>query len=501
MSSLADSFLEDLDELGSGSSGDEEETNQTVENLSTPPVESSARPQNSSSHKPTNNKIETSKTGGKPQLHKIATLKRSETYLNHIQTIEKHFTDGKEQLQSLSMQKDSEEYDLVVTSNDLMVQIDDEIAAIHRFLIEMYAPKFPELESLVPNALDYARVVERIGNETDMTLVDLASLLPSATVMSVSVTGSTTSGKPLPPDALEICMEACKELFDLEKDKIMILEFVESRMRFLAPNVAQLVGTRIAAQLIGLAGGVLELARIPSCNLQVLGQQKKVLSGFSSAAALKHTGIIFHCDLIQNVPPYLRIKACRALAGKTALCARVDSDQNASDPDGQVGAQLRQDLIIKMEKWQEPHKAKSKKALPVPDEKPRRKRGGKRYRKLKERLQMTDVRKELNRRSFATADEEYGDNAMGLTAGRLGQEGSGNLRILRKEQKQTAKKLKAASFAAAKQPLSGLSSSLAFTPVQGIELMNPEAATARVREANKKYFSADSGFVSIVKQP
>nr|CCA22653.1 U4/U6 small nuclear ribonucleoprotein Prp31 putativ [Albugo laibachii Nc14] len=498
MSSLADSFLEDLDELSSGSSAEEEETNQTTIEPPPPSSTTSKTQPNSCTHA-TNN--DTSNSPVNAQLYKIASLKRSEKYLKHIHTIRDHLSDANEQFQAHSMQKDSEEYHLVVTSNDLMVQIDDEIAAIHRFLVEMYAPKFPELDSLVPNALDYARVVERIGNETDMTLVDLASLLPSATVMSVSVTGSTTSGKPLSPDTLEICIEGCRELFDLEKDKVMILEFVESRMRFLAPNVAQLVGTRIAAQLVGLAGGILELSRIPSCNLQVLGQQKKVLSGFSSAAALRHTGIIFHCDLIQNVPPYLRIKACRALAGKLALCARVDSEQNASDPDGQVGARFHQDLVMKMEKWQEPHKAKSKKALPVPDEKPRRKRGGKRYRKLKERLQMTDVRKELNRRSFATADEEYGDNAMGITAGRLGQEGSGNLRILRKEQKQMAKKLKAASFAAAKQPLSGLSSSLAFTPVQGIELMNPEAASARVREANKKYFSAESGFVSVVKRP
>uniref|UniRef100_K3W6W3 Nop domain-containing protein n=1 Tax=Globisporangium ultimum (strain ATCC 200006 / CBS 805.95 / DAOM BR144) TaxID=431595 RepID=K3W6W3_GLOUD len=383
-----------------------------------------------------------------------------------------------------------------------MVQIDDEIIAIHRFVAEIYAKKFPELDSLVPNALDYVRVVKAIGNEMDMTVVDLSKLLPSAAIIGISVTGSGTSGKQLSAEDLKTCMDACDELLSLDKDKSMILGFVESRMSYLAPNVSQLVGTRIAAQLIGLAGGVANLSRIPSCNLQVLGQQKKVLSGFSSAAALKHTGIIFYADVIQNVPPYLRMKACRALAGKIALMARVDSQPHQSDREGKVGAQFRDELIAKMEKWQEPQKAKTKKALPIPDEKPRRKRGGKRYRKMKERLQMTDVRREINRQSFATADEEYGDNAMGITAGRLGQEGSGNLRIVRKEQKQMAKKLKAASFASAsKAPMSGLASSLAFTPVQGIELMNPEAAKARVKAANDKYFAANSGFVSIVKKP
>ncbi|KAE8911101.1 U4/U6 small nuclear ribonucleoprotein [Phytophthora fragariae] len=537
MSTLADSFLEDLDELSGGSS-DEEETPTTSSepgaasaadaeaednddgDAQMPEVSATSQSRATKRKRPdteqelaeekTEDLAESLRSSVKQRgVAAVASLKRSPKYLAHVQKIQL-YVDVDDAAASAStakpqpLEEGSAEYELVVTSNDLMVQIDDEIEAVHRFIAEIYAAKFPELDSLVPNALDYTRVVKTIGNEIDLTLVEeLPKLLPSSAVIGISVTGSGTSGKPLEPEVLKTCMEACDELLSLEKDKNMILRFVESRMKYLAPNVSQLVGTRIAAQLIGLAGGVAQLARIPSCNLQVLGQEKKVLSGFSSAAALKHTGVLFFSDLVQSVPPYLRMKACRAVAGKLALMARVDSQPHQNDTEGLVGARFRTELVGKMEKWQEPQKAKTKKALPIPDEKPRRKRGGKRYRKIKERLQMTDVRREMNRQSFATADEEYGDNAMGITSGRLGQEGSGNLRILRKEQKQSSKKLRAANFAASsasKPPLSGLASSLAFTPVQGIELMNPEAAKARVAEANKKYFSAASGFVSVVKK-
>lgn len=521
MSSLADSFLEDLDELSGGSSseGEDEYAEETA------PVaggddddggddedagDDAANAINATVATVTSKKRTAAAAfGGDASsdadaargVEAVASLKRSPKYLAHVQTIRAYVEQQPlGALDPARLAEGTPEYNVVVTSNDLMVQIDDEIAAIHRFLADVYAKKFPELDSLVPNALDYARVVQAIGNEMDMTVVDLSKLLPSAAIIGISVTGSGTSGKPLSPEDLKTCLDACAELLALDEDKAMILGFVESRMNYLAPNVSQLVGTRIAAQLVGLAGGVANLARIPSCNLQVLGQQKKVLSGFSSAAALKHTGIIFFADIIQNVPPYLRMKACRALAGKIALMARVDSQPHKTDVEGKVGMQFREELIGKIDKWQEPQKAKTKKALPIPDEKPRRKRGGKRYRKMKERMQMTDVRREINRQSFATADEEYGDNAMGLTAGRLGQEGSGNLRVVRKEQKQMAKKLKAASYSASKPPLSGLASSLAFTPVQGIELMNPEVAKARVKAANEKYFAATSGFVSVVKK-
>ena len=90
------------------------------------------------------------------------------------------------------------EYKLVVQANRLIVDIDNEIAVIHKaraarrartpvpcarangcrggfgraaggapqFVRDHYAPKFPELDSLVLVPLEYMRVVKAIGNET-----------------------------------------------------------------------------------------------------------------------------------------------------------------------------------------------------------------------------------------------------------------------------------------------------------------------------------------------
>ena len=58
-----------------------------------------------------------------------------------------------------------------------------------RRVADIYGKKFPELEQLVPRAADYCRVVARIGNESDLTLVELSDLLSAAQVMVVSVKG------------------------------------------------------------------------------------------------------------------------------------------------------------------------------------------------------------------------------------------------------------------------------------------------------------------------
>jgi U4/U6 small nuclear ribonucleoprotein PRP31 len=50
-----------------------------------------------------------------------------------------------------------------------------------------------------------------------------------------------------------------------------------------------------------------------------------------------------------------------------------------------------------------------------------------------------------------------------------------------------------------KKQVSGTASSVAFTPLQGLEIVNPQAAEKKLNEANAKYFSNTSGFLKLQK--
>lgn len=67
--------------------------------------------------------------------------------------------------------------------------------------------------------MDYARTVKAIGNEKDLTKVDLRSILPSATVMVVTVTATTSNGKELSPEEWKVTEEACDVAFELDNAK------------------------------------------------------------------------------------------------------------------------------------------------------------------------------------------------------------------------------------------------------------------------------------------
>lgn len=73
--------------------------------------------------------------------------------------------------------------------------------------------------------------------------------------------------------------EACDMAIDLSNNKTKLFEYVESRMTFIAPNLSMIVGAGTAAKIVGVAGGLMKLSKIPACNVILLGSQKKILSG------------------------------------------------------------------------------------------------------------------------------------------------------------------------------------------------------------------------------
>ena len=233
-------------------------------------------------------------------------MRSSARYVKHLADIAIAF-DNVFELTTGVLESDPE-YKLILSSNKIIQEIDEEIIGTQRYVTEIYSKKFPELDSLISNKIDYIQTVKRIGNEMDMTMVELNDLLPSSTVMIVSVTGSTTPGLPLTSSELSECFKGCDEVMKLVDDKSVVLRFVESRMCRIAPNLSHLIGARVAAQLVGLAGGLIALSKIPACNIQVIGQEKRNLSGFSNAAAMPHIGVLHYCDLVQSCPPFLRRK-------------------------------------------------------------------------------------------------------------------------------------------------------------------------------------------------
>lgn len=429
--------------------------------------------------------------------------------------------------------EDNPEYKLLTQSNSLSTQVDSEIILVHKFIRDHYSTRFPELETLITNPLDYAKTVailkngpmdniKSIANSADNAVgTTLRSVLDGPTLMIVTVEGTTTKGTEMSSAELAATLRACEMTMQLDRAKHILTSYVQSRMNIFAPNLTALIGSLTAAQLLNFAGGVTGLSRTPACNIPPLGSKKQTQTGFATNVGVRQQGFLYQSPIIQEIPSDLKRQAMRIVSAKLVLAARVDRVHQS--PDGSTGEELKTSCLERLEKLTEPPPNRGPRALPAPDDKPSRKRGGRRARKAKEATAMTDLRKAQNRMAFGKEEKEvgFGESTKGL--GMIGQENDGRIRAGQIDQRTRARLSKknpgwggsgaATSLNNGMQSslkgfgsgavsglrtsgigaTAGTASSIAFTPVQGLELVDPKAQAElkRKREAETAgYFSS-----------
>lgn len=124
-----------------------------------------------------------------------------------------------------------------------------------------------------------------------------------------------------------------------------------------------------------------------------------------------------------STPPEYKRKIQRALAGKCCLAARMDLERKLRD--GSFGLKLRAQVEKRIDQLAAPPPSKMTKALPIPNDGKKKRRGGKRARKAKEAYAASELAKLQNRMKFGEEEEEVG--AFDQTKG-MGMVGSGKIR-------------------------------------------------------------------------
>ncbi|KAL6495288.1 U4/U6-U5 snRNP complex subunit prp31 [Orobanche gracilis] len=141
----------------------------------------------------------------------------------------------------------------------------------------------------------------------------------------------------------EVHDESFQKLLDLRKK---LLDFVDSWMTYLAPNLSAIVGTTVGAKLMATAGGLEPLARMSPCNIQHMGFLNISLDGLP--IKLTH-GYLQESEISQTFPLAVTRGATRVLASNCSAAARFDFKQN--DPSGNTGKHLREVVINKFRRY------------------------------------------------------------------------------------------------------------------------------------------------------
>ncbi|KAJ5091885.1 hypothetical protein NUU61_006755 [Penicillium alfredii] len=432
---------------------------------------------------------------------------------------------------------------------DLSISTADELTRLHKSLRDHYSIRFPELETLVTSPINYAKTVAILQNgplndikalsssPNNMVGAPLKSVLDGPSLMVVAVEGTTTRGREMTEAELKAVLDTCQRILTLDRERTTLTESIQSRMNQIAPNLAALVGPQTAAQFLNQSGGLRELAKIPACNLGAQGSRRQEGLGLATNIGIRSQGFLYDSPMIQEVPNDLKKQAIRIVSAKMVLATRADVANYSKD--GSLGEDLKQQCFQRLEKLTEPPPNSGAKALPAPDDKPSRKRGGWRARKAKEAVAMTELRKAQNRVAFGKEESEvgYGTGQGTVGLGMLGQQNDGRIRATQIDQRTRARLSKNNKGWGAATPVSGTASSLrgfgqgaggttsvlqakglrtsgvgpslsgtagtastiAFTPVQGLELVDPkvQAELTRKRKAEEDRWFNSGTFTQV----
>ena len=345
-------------------------------------------------------------------------------------------------------------------ANKFIIILNKKISEEISILKELYSPYFPELPTIVTNSYEYVKSIKVIEENKDLLknesktgikkINQELSFLPNNVLMALTFMLSSSNVINSNQNSPEIKIKYDK-ILELFQEKNTLLNFISNNMKFLAPNLTLLLGAEISAKLVTEAGGLEELARTPSGNILNMGRHELNLEGFSTMNKYNN-GYLTELKEYKDTIDSMKIKVLRRYANKTALAARKDAFLNKNkrkeeDKEENYGNELKKLIEEKVEKIKNDVQPILKKPLPRPDDKPSRKRGGKRVRGIKKKFELTEVRKLRNRMKFGEPEAEYRDTGVGF--GMLGIGGNGatlrvainkNNKIITKKQKMLDKK-------------------------------------------------------------
>jgi len=242
-------------------------------------------------------------------------------------------------------------------------------------LREWYSIHFPELDDIVRDHYEYAKIVANIGFREAMDVEALKKIgVPEGRAKRIAEMAQKSIGADLSEMDLKVIQRVANIWLDLYNLRKELTDYISQVMKEVAPNVTALVGPLLGARLLSLAGSLEELAKLPASTIQVLGAEKALFRALRTGGKPPKHGVIFQFPEIRRAPRWQRGKIARALATKLAIAARVDYFTGRY-----IGDELKKRLMERIEEIKKLYaKPPKREAKPAPHGPRRGRRKGRR---------------------------------------------------------------------------------------------------------------------------
>ena len=206
----------------------------------------------------------------------------------------------------------SEDKHLIQAINSID-EIDETISKLIERIREWYALYFPEMD-VIKNNETYIKLISQ--NKTKENIMEAKPDAFPSNVLDLE--------DDINPKDLEIMNKYAKSIYELQKTRKEIEQYIDAKMEDIAPNLRLLVGSSLGAKLISHAGGLKRLATYPSSTVQIMGAEKALFRHLKSGDRPPKYGLIYQHPQVRGAKWWNRGKIARMLAGKISLAVRRD---------------------------------------------------------------------------------------------------------------------------------------------------------------------------------
>lgn len=224
---------------------------------------------------------------------------------------------------------------MIIQAISLLDDLDKELNNYAMRLKEWYSWHFPELIDIVSDYLLYAKVVKEIGMRTNIREIDLKSLIPEDIEKEIHEAAEKSMGTEISADDENHIKDLATQVIEMYEYRESLSNYLKARMAAVAPNLSAMVGEIVGSRLIAKAGSLVNLAKLPSSTVQILGAEKALFKAMRTKHNTPKYGLIYHASLVGAAPVSVKGKVSRSLAAKCALCIRFDA--LGESPDGAFG--------------------------------------------------------------------------------------------------------------------------------------------------------------------
>ena len=300
----------------------------------------------------------------------------------HGDYVREHFDEIIDQITEVDIRKSlnsayntitSEKIRESIKTNDVMIvetinaleEIEDTTGKLIERLREWSTPYLPEMEKLHNHEL-YAKI---IATETSRE-----NIIKSGILDNTHVSLSENYNVDISENDLKIIKTFADSVYSLYESKNNLEEFIDEKIKEIAPNMYDVAGANLSAKLIAHTHGLENLAKLPSSTIQIIGAEKAIFRHLKTGENPPKHGLIFQHPSIRGSNWWVRGKLARAVASKITIASRKDAFGNEYDP------KLKVELDERIEEIKKAHPFPKRKK-DIKDENNKKSKKGKRSKK------------------------------------------------------------------------------------------------------------------------